>query len=168
MRALVELCARLGTDPDLGEDFEGEILGDLVALHCAAGETRSVARDAAVAADWVVPPEASLAAPVRGLEDSTESEESGWTAEAYRLPSVPELERLLQLSPLGEQDAAELAPAARRLVGRLDLLVAAGVAARRRVRAGPAGCCGASRGAATGVRRRLATPYRGDRRVRRG
>ncbi|MET8944199.1 hypothetical protein ABZX30_11570 [Streptomyces sp. NPDC004542] len=131
VRALVELCARLGTDPDLGEDFEGEILGDLVALHCAAGETRSVARDAAVAADWMVPPEASLAAPVRGPGDSTESDEPGYTAEAYRLPSLPELERLLQLGPLDEQDAADLAPEARRLAGRLDLLAAAGVVWRR-------------------------------------
>lgn len=131
VRALAELCGRLGTDPDLGEDFEGEILGDLVALLCAAGEPRSVARYAAVAADWVVPPEASLAAPVRGLEDSTESQESGCTAEAYRLPSLPELERLLQLGPLDEQDAAELAPAARRLAGRLDLLASAGVVWRR-------------------------------------
>ncbi|MFE7836742.1 hypothetical protein ACFU53_12000 [Streptomyces sp. NPDC057474] len=131
VRALVELCARLGTDPDLGDDFEGETLGDLVSLHCAAGETRSVAREAAVAADWVVSPEAALAAPVRGPEDSTESEEPGRTAEAYRLPPLPELERLLQLGPLDEQDAAELAPVARRLVGRLDLLAAAGVVWRR-------------------------------------
>ncbi|WP_399888927.1 hypothetical protein ACGH7X_26620 [Streptomyces sp. BBFR51] len=172
VRALVELCARLGTDPDLGEDFEGEILGDLVALQCAAGETRSVARDAAVAADWVVPPEASLAALVRGPGDSTESEESGYTAEAYRLPSLPELERLLQLGPLDEQDAAELAPEARRLAGPPGSAGGGrcGVAARRRVRADPAGRCGASRGAAAGVRRWLATAYRGvgagDRRVR--
>lgn len=131
VRALVELCARLGTDPDFGEDFRGEILGGLMALHCAAGETRSVAREAALAADWMVPPEASLAAPVRGLGDSTESQESGCTAETYRLPSLPELERLLQLGPLDELDAAELAPAARRLAGRLDRLAAAGVVWRR-------------------------------------
>jgi len=127
VRSLVELCARLDDDPDLGDGFEGERM----ALHCAAGETRSVARDAAVAADWVVPPEASLAAPVRGPKDSTELEESECTAETYRLPSLPELERLLQMGRLDEQDAIELAPEARRLAGRLDLLAAADVVWRR-------------------------------------
>lgn len=131
VRALVELCVRLDADPDLGDGFEGETLGDLVALHCAAGETRSVARDAALAADWVVPPEASLAAPLRGHHDSTEPEEPACTAETYRLPSLPELERLLQMGQLDEQDAIELASAAQRLVGRLDLLAAAGVVWRR-------------------------------------
>ncbi|MFF6785806.1 hypothetical protein [Streptomyces sp. NPDC012510] len=131
VRALVELCARLDDDPDLGDGFEGKTLGDLMALHCAAGETRSVARDAAVAADWVVPPEASLAAPVRGPKDSTELEEPGCTVETYRLPSLPELERLLQMGQLDGQDAIELAPEAQRLVDRLDLLAAAGAVWRR-------------------------------------
>ncbi|MCH5676419.1 hypothetical protein [Streptomyces gilvus] len=131
VRPRVELCARLDDDPDLGDGFEGETLGDLMALHCAAGETRSVARDAAVAADWAVPPEASLAAPVRGPEDFTELEESGCTAETYRLPSLPELERLLQMGQLDEQEAIELAPEAQRLVGRLDLLAEAGAVWRR-------------------------------------
>ncbi|MHB9859067.1 hypothetical protein [Streptomyces sp. YIM S03343] len=127
VRALVELCERLGRDPDLGDKYEGETLGALVALYCTAGETRSVARDAAEASDWRVPPDASLTAPVRGHADSTEPEESGCTAEAYRLPPLPELERLVQTGPLDEQDAVELAPAARRLAARLDLLAAAGV-----------------------------------------
>ncbi|MCD9878068.1 hypothetical protein [Streptomyces guryensis] len=129
VRALVELCARLGADPDVGEEYEGEILGDLVALYGAAGETRSVAREAAAAVDWAVPPEALLAAPVHEHKDSTESGQA--TAGPYRLPPLAELERLLQLGELGEEDAAELESAARRRAARLDLLAAAGVVWRR-------------------------------------
>lgn len=139
VRALVEWCDRLGADPDIGEEFDDEILGDLVTLYTAAGETRSVARDAAVSAEWAVPPGASFAAPARERDDAAgprepgreagraEPEEPNGSASAYRLPSPPELERLLGLGTLDENDVAELEPEAHRLAARLDALARAGV-----------------------------------------
>jgi hypothetical protein len=138
VRALVELCARIGADPEVGEEFEGEILGDLLALFGDAGEVHSVARDAAVAADWVVPSDASLTAPVRvpGEPGEPGDGDSGGTERAvagggHVLPPLPELERLLLMEKLDEEDVAELEPEAVRLAARLDLLAGAGVVWRR-------------------------------------
>ncbi|WP_206697725.1 hypothetical protein [Streptomyces sp. WAC00263] len=122
VRALVGLCERIGADAELGVEYEGEVLGDVVGLCAAGGQVRSVARDAAVAADWVVSPTAEIDAPVEVV---------GEEAVPYELPPVPELERLLRIGELDERDVADLEPSARLLVGRLDLLAEAGVVWRR-------------------------------------
>lgn len=113
------LLAQMAQDEETAEDFPGENLLLLYSLYEHAGIPQSLAWQAAVAEEWILPPEEAAAPDVSAV-----------VAGPYQLPAVPVLSQLTGIPGLTEEDREELEPAASRLACIVDRLARLGITTR--------------------------------------
>jgi hypothetical protein len=113
------LLAQMAQDEETAEEFPGENLLLLYSLYERAGILQSLAWHAAVAEDWILPPEEAAAPDVPAA-----------AAGPYQLPAAPVLSQLTGIPGLTEEDREELEPAASRLACVVDRLVGLGITTR--------------------------------------
>lgn len=113
------LLARLAQDEETAEEFPGENLLLLYSLYERAGIPQSLAWQAAVDSEWILPPETADAPDVPATADGP-----------YQLPAVPVLSQLTGIPDLTEDDRDELEPAALRLARVVDRLAGLGITTR--------------------------------------